>query len=210
MALKRKLITTLVAGALAAAATSASAVPFTGVIVFGDSLSDAGAYRPGLTALVGAQAAAGLGRFTTNPGPVWAELIAQTYGGNAAPFNAGGTNYAQGGMRVALPSPASKATPLREAQVLSLCVPCVPPGIVSLMRTGNLSLSGASDIQGSLSPGRGWGRQGWRAVAQPSRGSCGAGLLSPGIKRDVSRRGPATRSGHKKNQLHEPLAGCCK
>ncbi len=111
MSLKRKLIPTLVAGALSAAATSASAVPFSGVIVFGDSLSDAGAYRPGLTALVGAQAAAGLGRFTTNPGPVWAELIAQAYGGNGAPFNAGGTNYAQGGMRVALPSPASLLGP---------------------------------------------------------------------------------------------------
>lgn len=111
MSLKKRLLTTLVAGTLSAAATSAYAVPFTGVIVFGDSLSDAGAYRPGLTALVGAQAAAGLGRFTTNPGPVWAELIAQTYSGNAAPFNAGGTNYAQGGMRVAQPSPASLLGP---------------------------------------------------------------------------------------------------
>ena len=74
MSLKKRLLTTLVAGTLSAAATSAYAVPFTGVIVFGDSLSDAGAYRPGLTALVGAQAAAGLGRFTTNPGPVWAGI----------------------------------------------------------------------------------------------------------------------------------------
>ncbi|MBL8521916.1 MAG: autotransporter domain-containing protein [Betaproteobacteria bacterium] len=111
MSLKKKLLTTLVAGTLSAAATTASAVPFTGVVVFGDSLSDSGAYRPGLVPLVGASGAAALGRFTTNPGPVWAELIAQTYGGNGAPFNAGGANYAQGGMRVALPAPASLLGP---------------------------------------------------------------------------------------------------
>jgi outer membrane lipase/esterase len=111
MSLKKKLLPALIAGALSTAAATASAVPFTGVFVFGDSLSDAGLYRPGLAALVGAQAAAGLGRFTTNPGPVWAEIIAQTYGGNGAPSNAGGGNYAQGGMRVALPSPASLVGP---------------------------------------------------------------------------------------------------
>ncbi|HEX4858372.1 MAG TPA: autotransporter domain-containing protein [Usitatibacteraceae bacterium] len=112
MSLKKKLIPALVAGVLATAATGASAVPFSGVYVFGDSLSDAGTYRPGLSVALGsAAAAAALGRFTTNPGPVWAELIATTYGGNGAPSNAGGGNYAQGGMRVALPSPASLVGP---------------------------------------------------------------------------------------------------
>ena len=100
MSFKKRVIPALVASAMLVGASSAHAVKFTGVFVFGDSLSDAGFYRPFLGAIgTPAATAAGLGRFTTNPGPVWAELIAQTYGGNAAPSNAGGGMYAQGGAR---------------------------------------------------------------------------------------------------------------
>jgi outer membrane lipase/esterase len=109
--LTKRLLPALVATALSVGATAANALTFSGVIVFGDSLSDSGFYRPGLGALVGQQAAAGLGRFTTNPGPVWAELIASNYGGDGRPANAGGGNYAQGGMRVSQPSPASLVGP---------------------------------------------------------------------------------------------------
>ena len=60
----------------------------------------------------------GTGRFTTNPGPLWAQFFAQYYGFNAAPANQGGTNYAEGGARVSqLPGvpnspPTATATPV--------------------------------------------------------------------------------------------------
>ncbi len=109
----KRIIPAVVASAVTLAGT-ANAVQFQGVYVFGDSLSDSGYFRPFLTNVVGAQAAAGLGRFTTNPGPVWAEVIAQYYGGNPNPANVtNGQNYAQGGARVAA---SSTSTPPGSAQ----------------------------------------------------------------------------------------------
>ena len=100
MSFKKRVIPALIASAMLLGASQAQAVQFTGVFVFGDSLSDAGYFRPFLGAVgIPAAAAAGLGRFTTNPGPVWSELIVQNYGGRATPSNAGGTIYAQGGAR---------------------------------------------------------------------------------------------------------------
>src|SRR5258706_7561759 len=82
MSVKKRLIPALVASALAIGAPAAQATTFSGVYVFGDSLSDSGFFRPVLVAggLTPAQAAA-VGRFTTNPGPVWSELVASYYGG---------------------------------------------------------------------------------------------------------------------------------
>ena len=100
MSFKKRVIPALIASAMLVGAPAAHAVKFSGVFVFGDSLSDAGYFRPFLVGIgLPAATAAGLGRFTTNPGPVWSELIAQTYGGNPAPSNAGGSIYAQGGAR---------------------------------------------------------------------------------------------------------------
>ena len=86
-------------------APSASSATFSNVYVFGDSLSDAGYFRPffqGLTAQGFPPALVPiLGRFTTNPGPVWSELVAQFYGVTPNPSNVeGGTIFAQGGARV--------------------------------------------------------------------------------------------------------------
>jgi phospholipase/lecithinase/hemolysin len=73
------------------------------VVVFGDSLSDVGTYR------VGNIAAAGGGKFTTNPGPVWPETIGLLLGAPVTPFREGfagqsrvlgGTGFAMGGSRV--------------------------------------------------------------------------------------------------------------
>lgn len=76
------------------------------VVSFGDSLSDAGTYSP-----VAAKNFGG-GRFTTNPGQVWTQNIAQYYGDTLTPAvtggfgvplaSAGGFGYAQGGARVKL------------------------------------------------------------------------------------------------------------
>jgi outer membrane lipase/esterase len=79
----------------------AQAAQFSNIYVFGDSLSDAGYYR-GFLASLGLPAAQ-MGRFSTNPGPIWAEILGQYYlGAPVTPSNAGGTDYAQGGARVAL------------------------------------------------------------------------------------------------------------
>jgi outer membrane lipase/esterase len=59
---------------------------------FGDSLSDAGSYKPVLPP--------GTGLFTTNPGPIWAQVLAARYGSSASPANQGGNDYAYGGARV--------------------------------------------------------------------------------------------------------------
>lgn len=75
------------------------------VIVFGDSLSDAGTYRAGLIAQAGG------GKFTTNPGPVWPETVGLLLGTSVKPFYQGfggpvqipialGTDFAMVGARV--------------------------------------------------------------------------------------------------------------
>jgi outer membrane lipase/esterase len=67
------LVLSLFAGVSAPMAGAAS---FSSVVVFGDSLSDAGYYRPFLAGIgLPSATVAALGRFTTNPGPVWSELV---------------------------------------------------------------------------------------------------------------------------------------
>lgn len=77
------------------------------VVSFGDSLSDVGTFAPIASAVGG-------GRFTTNPGQVWSQDVAQYYGDtlNAAftisvdqKLSAqGGFGYAEGGATVATPA----------------------------------------------------------------------------------------------------------
>lgn len=92
---------TALALALAAAAVPAMAQsPFSRTVFFGDSLTDTGYFRPILVQVnPGASAA---GRFTTNPGWVWSDYLANYYGTNAQPNGNGqvGDNYAAGGARV--------------------------------------------------------------------------------------------------------------
>ncbi len=79
--------------------------PFSQTVFFGDSLTDGGFYRPFLIETQGPSAAV-VGQFTTNPGYVWAQILADYYGSNAAPawglttggvVAADGNNYAAGG-----------------------------------------------------------------------------------------------------------------
>ncbi len=77
------------------------------VVSFGDSLSDVGTYAPIASAVGG-------GRFTTNPGQVWTQDVAQYYGDTlTAAFTInlahelsaqGGLGYAEGGSTVATPA----------------------------------------------------------------------------------------------------------
>ncbi|TDK27252.1 autotransporter domain-containing protein [Luteimonas aestuarii] len=87
--------------ALAAAPAMAQQDTFTRTVFIGDSLTDAGFFRPILVQQAGPQAAI-LGRFTTNPGLTWAEWLADYYGTNASANGNGqsGDNYAVGGARV--------------------------------------------------------------------------------------------------------------
>lgn len=87
--------------ALVAAAPAAAqeASPYARVIVFGDSISDGGAYAD--------KAPPGAGRFTTNPDPVWVEGVASGLGLALTPRAKGGTNYAEGGARVATARPGA-------------------------------------------------------------------------------------------------------
>src|SRR5256886_13730282 len=87
-----------------------AAAQFSGFYFFGDSLTDAGSFKPVLPP--------GTGKFTTNPGPIWAEVLAQRYGFTATPANQGGNDYAEGGARVSqlqgVPNtpPTGTATPV--------------------------------------------------------------------------------------------------
>ena len=96
---KRRIVRTALAAALALAATAASAheQPFSKTVFFGDSLTDAGYFRP----LLPPEVQAVTGQFTTNPGLVWAQWLAQYYGTSAAPEGNGqsGDNHAAGGAR---------------------------------------------------------------------------------------------------------------
>lgn len=93
---------------------TSGAVPAGGVnlqiVSFGDSLSDVGTYAPIASAVGG-------GRFTTNPGQVWTQNVAQYYGNTlTAAYTIdithklsaqGGLGYAEGGSTVATPADQS-------------------------------------------------------------------------------------------------------
>lgn len=123
-----KPVRTALAAALALAALPAFAQTYSQTVFFGDSLTDAGAFRPGLVQSAGPSAAI-LGRFTTNPGLVWSELLAGYYGTGANPYyqyrvgtlgtDATATNFAVGGARVATAgtSPFGPAVPSLQTQV---------------------------------------------------------------------------------------------
>jgi outer membrane lipase/esterase len=117
MKTKKRLLPSLLLSVFAAAAFPAGAqqAQFSGVYVFGDSLSDAGYYRPFLAGLgLPPSITDPLGRFTTNPGPVWSEIISSFYGFTPSPSNASNGNiFAQGGARV---SSDSASTPPGFAQ----------------------------------------------------------------------------------------------
>ncbi|MBS0217645.1 MAG: autotransporter domain-containing protein [Proteobacteria bacterium] len=85
---------------------------FSRTIFFGDSLTDAGFFRPLLIQTVGANGVV-IGQFTTNPGTTWAQNVANYYGTNQSTGWVGsstgpkadtGDNYAVGGALVATPA----------------------------------------------------------------------------------------------------------
>jgi outer membrane lipase/esterase len=97
---KTRTVRTALAAALALAVLPAAANehPFSQTVFFGDSLTDAGYFRP----LLPPEVRAVTGQFTTNPGLVWSQWLAEAYGTQARPNGNGqsGSNYAAGGSRV--------------------------------------------------------------------------------------------------------------
>lgn len=77
---------------LALGAQAAQAQQFSNVITFGDSLSDAGN-----VGFLGSGGLATSNSFTTNPDPVWSQIVADGYDITQTASLAGGSNYAYGG-----------------------------------------------------------------------------------------------------------------
>jgi outer membrane lipase/esterase len=92
----------LITATAALAAPAFAAGPYSQTVFFGDSLTDGGFFRPLLPASVRPVT----GQFTTNPGLVWSQYLADFYGTGATPNGNGqtGTNYAAGGARVGINS----------------------------------------------------------------------------------------------------------
>ena len=91
-------------------AGNVQAQTFNSVVVFGDSLTDSGniAQTYGLPAGTS---------FTTNPDPVWAEIVAETFGATATNSLAGGTNYSWGGACVDSNVTCENPVPTTEQQI---------------------------------------------------------------------------------------------
>lgn len=102
------------AAALALACMPALAAEYSGTVFFGDSLTDSGHFRGALPPELQPLA----GKFTSNPGLVWAEHLADRYGGNGRTDGEGGDNYAQGGSKVTVPSGQADSTVAQVAHYL--------------------------------------------------------------------------------------------
>ncbi|TWI06273.1 outer membrane lipase/esterase [Luteimonas cucumeris] len=93
-------VRSLIAAALAVAAAPALAQSptYSQTVFFGDSLTDGGFFRP----LLPPESQPFIGQFTTNPGWVWSQYLADYYGTNGAANGNGqtGDNYAVGGAMV--------------------------------------------------------------------------------------------------------------
>jgi phospholipase/lecithinase/hemolysin len=159
---RRHLLQAAAAGSIAAllAACGDTRPNVESVVSFGDSLSDLGTFQ------WGPQAAAGGGRYTTNPGTIWVEQVASAYGatitknrtagaGNPSPQVLGGYGYAQGGARVTqLPGVGGNPSGIANVPVESTAMPVQQQVSAHLAAVGNaipksqliLVMAGANDI----------------------------------------------------------------
>ncbi len=91
-------------------AAGTRAQTFNSVVTFGDSLSDSGNIAQLNGFPVGTS-------FTTNPDPVWAEIVAETFGASATNSLAGGTNYSWGGACVDPDVTCGSSVPTTQQQI---------------------------------------------------------------------------------------------
>ena len=189
---------------------------YSNVRIFGDSLTDSGAYQ----ALVGPNA-----RFTTNPGTVWSENLGASYGrpvstayaawqaGATAGFTpvAGGNNFAVGGARVDL-QPGS----LNDFPLLRPFIPPVSAQVSDFLARGPVDakalyalLGGSNDIfvQATRVSGGGSPEVAQAAVLTAANAMTAqvARLQSAGVRPDCHRR-----SRHRPDpRCRKPAAGRC-
>ncbi len=92
---------------------------FNSVVIFGDSLSDSGNIAQSYASIaqsLGLNIPDGTS-FTTNPDPVWAEIVARTFGASGTNSLAGGTNYAWGGACVDPNVACENSVPTTQEQI---------------------------------------------------------------------------------------------
>jgi outer membrane lipase/esterase len=123
----------LVASAVALTCTMPAQAQWTGIYAFGDSSLDAGWFKPVLPP--------NTGRFTTNPDPVWTQIVAERYGLTANPANQGGTNFGQGGAFIAQtpgypPTPPTAAAQPLTTQVSTYVGGGIDPGALHFVSAG--------------------------------------------------------------------------
>ena len=110
-------------------ATAGFAQSFSSVVVFGDSLSDVG----NLGYLI-RQGTPPYPKSTTNPDPLWSEIVSEHFGDNALPALAGGTIYASIG--ACARAQTEKCTE-RELWEIFGYPPSVPEQVNAYLRVGN-------------------------------------------------------------------------
>lgn len=139
--------------------SSASTTPAGGVklqvVSFGDSLSDVGTYSPQILPGFGG------GKFTTNPGEIWVQKIAEYYGGTITPAYeggfglaltaTGGMGYAQGGSDVSAAFPEGEGWAPNNAAATTVPVETQVSNYLSAYKSFNdgqlvLINGGANDI----------------------------------------------------------------
>lgn len=131
-ALRRVPIAAACAAALSLPSTPAAG--YDAIVFFGDSLTDSGTFGA---------------KFTTNPGPVWSELLAGRLGTSATPFfSVGGTNFAVGGARVTQLPGVPNSPPTDSAPPVSTQIDAFFAGSGGAAPSGNLYTvwAGANDV----------------------------------------------------------------
>lgn len=105
----------LLAMLLATVSSSVAAQSTNSIYFIGDSLTDSGQFGS---------------RFTTNPGQVWSQYLAQKLGVDALPSGQGGTNFAVGGARVAV---GSQLDPLQPPGATNPPVPAMTAQLAQML-----------------------------------------------------------------------------
>lgn len=100
---------------LATVSSSLAAQSVNSIYFIGDSLTDSGQFGS---------------RFTTNPGQVWSQYLAQKLGTEALPSSQGGTNFAVGGARVAV---GSQLDPLQPPGAMNPAVPAMTEQLAQIV-----------------------------------------------------------------------------
>lgn len=100
---------------LATVSSSVAAQSVNSIYFIGDSLTDSGQFGA---------------RFTTNPGQVWSQYLAQQLGAEALPSSQGGTNFAVGGARVAV---GSQLDPLQPPGPMNPPVPAMTEQLTQIL-----------------------------------------------------------------------------